>query len=58
MLLVATRHKGPLKDGKDLVGGKCFNLEPEELLSMCFVCIMNEGALRRLQWCTSGCQSL
>jgi hypothetical protein len=58
MLLVATRHKGPLKDGKDLVGEMCFNLEPEELLSMCFVCIMNEEALRRLQWCTSDCQSL
>lgn len=44
---VATRHKGPLKDGKDLVGEMCFNLEPEELLSMCFVCIMNEEALGR-----------
>lgn len=44
---VATRHKGPLKDGKDLVGEMWFNLEPEELLSMCFVCIMNEEALGR-----------
>ena len=31
---VATRPKGPLQDGKDLVGEMCFNLEPEELLSM------------------------
>ena len=51
---VATRPKGPLQDGKDLVGEMCFNLEPGELLSM-FRMHNERGGTRKTNRCEHSC---